>query len=86
MLILHFSEMGTFLHPCENEMVYKSVNEKVPKFNSMVYTQTKQEIGKIDEIFGPINEVVGLHPDLVTFLVFILISPFPALPKIRCLP
>jgi H/ACA ribonucleoprotein complex subunit 1 len=50
--------MGTFLHPCENEMVYKSNNEKIPKFNSMVYTQNKQEIGKIDEIFGAINDVV----------------------------
>jgi len=52
----HVIEMGTFLHPCISEMVYKSTNEKVPKFNSSVFLENKQEIGKVDEIFGPINE------------------------------
>ena len=37
----------------------KSTNEKIPKFNSPMYFENKTEIGKIDEIFGPINEVVS---------------------------
>ncbi len=36
----------------------KSTNEKVPYFNAPVYLQNKTQIGKVDEIFGPINEVV----------------------------
>lgn len=26
--------MGTFIHSCENDMVFKSTNEKIPKFNA----------------------------------------------------
>ena len=50
-------EMGTFMHPCETDMVFRSTNEKVPKFNSFVYLQNKQAVGKVDEIFGAINEM-----------------------------
>lgn len=52
--------MGTFMHPCETDMVFRSTNEKVPKFNSFVYFQNKQAVGKVDEIFGAINEMVRL--------------------------
>ena len=39
-------------------MVYKLTEEvKVPMFNSAVFLENKQEIGKLDEIFGPINQV-----------------------------
>jgi hypothetical protein len=51
-------ELGVFMHACEEEMVLKSTNEKVPYFNAPVYLQNKTQIGKIDEIFGPINNVV----------------------------
>eukprot|EP01098_Paradermamoeba_levis_P005116 TRINITY_DN2173_c0_g4_i2.p1 TRINITY_DN2173_c0_g4~~TRINITY_DN2173_c0_g4_i2.p1 ORF type:complete len:204 (-),score=52.77 TRINITY_DN2173_c0_g4_i2:15-581(-) len=51
-------EMGQFLHPCENQLVCKSTNTKIPKFNSPIYLENKQEIGKVDEIFGPINDVM----------------------------
>jgi H/ACA ribonucleoprotein complex subunit 1 len=50
--------MGTFSHVCEDELVYKSTHKKIPKFNSRVYYQDKSEIGMMDEIFGPVNEVV----------------------------
>ncbi len=40
-------------------MVIKSTNEKVPYFNAPVYLQNKTQIGKVDEIFGPINNVVS---------------------------
>ena len=52
------AELGFFMHACEEEMVIKSTNEKVPYFNAPVYLQNKTQIGKVDEIFGPINNVV----------------------------
>jgi H/ACA ribonucleoprotein complex subunit 1 len=50
-------EMGTFLHACEGEMVCKSTNEKIPYFNAPIYLSNKTQIGKVEEILGPLNEV-----------------------------
>ncbi|KXS20505.1 Gar1-domain-containing protein [Gonapodya prolifera JEL478] len=50
-------EMGTFMHPCENQMVCKSTNTKIPYFNAPIYLENKTQIGKVDEILGPLNEV-----------------------------
>ena len=36
----------------------KSTNEQVPYFNAPIYLENKSQIGKIDDIFGPINERV----------------------------
>ncbi|KAJ3195494.1 H/ACA snoRNP pseudouridylase subunit, partial [Irineochytrium annulatum] len=49
--------LGSFMHDCEGELVCKSVNVKVPYFNAPVYLENKTQIGKVDEILGPINEV-----------------------------
>ncbi|KAA8516264.1 hypothetical protein F0562_016557 [Nyssa sinensis] len=49
-------EVSTFLHACEGDAVTKLTNEKVPFFNAPIYLQNKTQIGKVDEIFGPINE------------------------------
>jgi len=59
-------EVGHFMHECENEMVYKLIEKdgKVPYFNAGVYLQNKKKLGKVDEIFGPINEVMfTVKPD-----------------------
>lgn len=37
----------------------KLTNEKIPYFNAPIYLQNKTQIGKVDEIFGPINESVS---------------------------
>ncbi|KAJ9106783.1 hypothetical protein QFC20_003967 [Naganishia adeliensis] len=51
-------EMGSFLHAVESEMLCSSVMPtKVPYFNAPIYLQNKTQIGKVDEILGPINEV-----------------------------
>jgi H/ACA ribonucleoprotein complex subunit 1 len=50
-------EVGQFLHNCETDMVCKSTQDKVPYFNAPIYLENKSKIGKVDEIFGPINEV-----------------------------
>lgn len=52
------SEMGSFLHAVEDEMLCSSLMpDKVPYFNAPIYLQNKSQIGKVDEILGPINEV-----------------------------
>lgn len=49
--------LGSFLHASEGDMFCKSVNEKIPYFNAPVYLENKTQIGKVDEILGPVNEV-----------------------------
>lgn len=51
-------EMGEFMHAAKEDAVIRSTNQKIPKFNAFIYLQNKQPIGKIDEVFGPINQVV----------------------------
>ena len=57
--VFPFSELGTYEHPCEDELVCKCTNEKIPYFNAPVYLENKQQIGKVDEIFGPIRDFVS---------------------------
>jgi H/ACA ribonucleoprotein complex subunit 1 len=38
-------------------MVCESVNPKIPYFNAPIYLENKTQIGKVDEILGPINQV-----------------------------
>lgn len=49
--------MGAFVHACEGEMVCKSINTKIPYFNAPIFLENKSQIGKVDEILGPLNEV-----------------------------
>ncbi|EKD01911.1 small nucleolar RNP protein [Trichosporon asahii var. asahii CBS 8904] len=51
-------EVGSFQHPVESEMLCSlTMPEKVPYFNAPIYLSNKTQIGKVDEILGPINEV-----------------------------
>ena len=50
-------EMGAFMHPCENDIVCRSINTKIPYFNAPIYLENKTQVGKVDEILGPLNEV-----------------------------
>lgn len=49
------------MHPCEDDIVCKCVTEenKVPYFNAPVYLENKEQIGKVDEIFGQLREFVS---------------------------
>ncbi|KAK2198321.1 bifunctional H-ACA RNP complex subunit Gar1-Naf1 [Babesia duncani] len=50
-------EAGTVLHACEEELLIRStLVDKVPYFNGRIFLANKQEIGKVDEILGPIND------------------------------
>jgi len=61
-------ELGHFIHPCEDDLVLKCTNEKIPYFHAPLYFENKQQIGKVDEIFGPINDFVSF---LKLFTVFL---------------
>ncbi|TPX54477.1 hypothetical protein PhCBS80983_g05921 [Powellomyces hirtus] len=51
--------MGAFLHNCEGELVCSKLESqaKIPYFNAPIFLENKTQIGKVDEILGPLNEV-----------------------------
>ncbi len=49
--------MGVVSHACEGDLVCKSTNERIPYFNAFIFMENKAQIGKVDEILGPINQV-----------------------------
>lgn len=50
-------EMGSFMQACEGDIVCRSINPKIPYFNAPIYLENKNQVGKVDEILGPLNEV-----------------------------
>jgi H/ACA ribonucleoprotein complex subunit 1 len=55
-------ESGSMLHTCEDMIVIKSSNkDTVPFFNAPIFLQNKQQVGKVDEIFGPIRDYVNKY-------------------------
>lgn len=58
---LYVSEVAVFLHGCEGEAVTRLTNEKIPYFNAPIYLENKTQIGKVEEIFGPINDAVSMN-------------------------
>lgn len=49
------------MHPCEDDLVCKCKTEenRVPYFNAPVYLDNKEQIGKVDEIFGQLTDFVS---------------------------
>lgn len=70
------SVLGEFLHPCEDDIVCKCTTDenKVPYFNAPVYLENKEQIGKVDEIFGQLRDFVsfsiGRPSDFIRRLLF----------------
>lgn len=58
---VHSAALGEFMHPCEDDIVCKCTTEenKVPYFNAPVYLENKEQIGKVDEIFGQLRDFVS---------------------------
>ena len=50
--------VGKVVTECEGDLLVESTLDKIPKFNSPIYRSNKAQIGKLDEILGPINKVV----------------------------
>lgn len=62
-----FTVLGEFMHPCEDDIVCKCTTQenKVPYFNAPVYLENKEQIGKVDEIFGQLRDFVSFNSVLL---------------------
>lgn len=49
-------ELGFFDYPCQDELICKVELEDVPFFNAPIYLENKEQVGKIDEIFGNLRD------------------------------
>jgi len=50
---------GSFVHACEGELVYKAiVPDKVPYFNAPIFLENKAQIGRVEEVFGQLSQVM----------------------------
>lgn len=47
---------GYFDYSCQDELILKAELEDVPYFNAPIFLENKQQIGKIDEIFGNLRD------------------------------
>ena len=86
-------EVATFVHACEGDAVTKLSQEKIPHFNAPIYLENKTQIGKVDEIFGPINESLfsikmmeGIVATSYSPGDKFFIDPYKLLPLARFLP
>eukprot|EP00126_Sphaerothecum_destruens_P015305 Sdes_comp9258_c0_seq1m736 len=86
-------ELGVYSHPCESDMICNSTNSMIPYFNAPVYLENKSQIGKVDEIFGPMTDVmfsVKLSPGMVASSFSksqkVFVAPEKLLPLSRFLP
>ena len=50
--------VGSVMHSCEGDIVCKLTHTMVPYFNASIFVDKDTRVGKVDEIFGPINEVM----------------------------
>lgn len=48
--------LGYLTHTCQNDLVCKVTLDDVPYFNAPIYLKNKQQVGKIDEIFGTLKD------------------------------
>ncbi|EDW34850.1 GL18155 [Drosophila persimilis] len=48
--------IGNFVYTCQNDLICKVAIEDVPYFNAPIFLENKEQIGKIDEIFGTVRD------------------------------
>lgn len=48
--------LGFYDYKCEDDLVCKVEIDDVPYFNAPIYLENKEQIGKIDEIFGTVRD------------------------------
>lgn len=48
--------LGNFSYTCQNDLVCKVNIDDVPYFNAPIFLENKEQIGKIDEIFGTVRD------------------------------
>ncbi|VDO25077.1 unnamed protein product [Onchocerca flexuosa] len=49
-------EIGYFTHTCEDDIVCHNTSGKIPYFNAAIFFENKEQVGKVDEIFGGIKD------------------------------
>ncbi|KAH8740045.1 small nucleolar RNP protein [Cryptosporidium ryanae] len=87
-------EVGEIMHSSEHELVCKSLlKTEVPYFNGRIFLENKEEIGKVDEIFGPISTyyfslkmITGVNAESFKEGTKVFIDPQQLLPITRFLP
>ncbi|KAH3679672.1 hypothetical protein WICMUC_000812 [Wickerhamomyces mucosus] len=86
-------EMGSYIHSVEGDIFCRSINTKIPYFNAPIFLENKTQIGKVDEILGPLNEVFftikpseGVQADSFKDGDKFFIAPDKLLPIDRFLP
>lgn len=52
----HVVPFGSFSYSCQDDLVVKAEIENVPYFNAPIYLENKEQIGKVDEIFGNVKD------------------------------
>ncbi|XP_068152910.1 probable H/ACA ribonucleoprotein complex subunit 1 isoform X2 [Drosophila tropicalis] len=48
--------IGNFVYTCQNDLVCKVDIDDVPYFNAPIFLENKEQVGKIDEIFGTVRD------------------------------
>lgn len=48
--------LGIMDYPCQDDLVCKVQIDDVPYFNAPIFLENKEQIGKIDEIFGTLRD------------------------------
>jgi len=71
-------EIGSYSHACEGEIICKLTNPKIPYFNGTIFLENKSKVGKVEEIFGPIDNSLftiklcdGINPDSFKIVRFL---------------
>lgn len=66
-------DLGTFMHKCANFYIIKLSDIDIPYPNAFIYNKNKQQIGKVEEIFGRQNDVhvaVKIEKDSNEFFIY----------------
>jgi len=86
-------QIGSFAHSCENQLVCKASNDMIPYFNAGIFLENKQQVGKVDEIFGPmkqywfsVNLLENMKSDSFKKDQKLFVDPNKLLPLARFLP
>ncbi|KAK7791385.1 hypothetical protein R5R35_007917 [Gryllus longicercus] len=87
------TELGHFIHTAQDDLILKAKIDDVPFFNAPIYLENKEQIGKIDEIFGNIKNYMvsvklgeGLKAESFKRGQTLYVDPRKLLPLSRFLP
>ncbi|ALC48064.1 CG4038 [Drosophila busckii] len=85
--------LGNFSYTCQNDLVCKVSIDDVPYFNAPIFLENKEQIGKIDEIFGTVRDysvsiklAENVYANSFKASQILYIDPSKLLPIARFLP